>query len=137
MMKPKLALFLVCLVALTGCATSSLGSGSLVINASAAWDKQPEVLEALTNQVGKEWSRNITMNRVNAPKGTTVRLMVQIFSDGGEPYPKSIRGGTQKSRRACARATMTAIRKTIKSWSPEMIKDLGNQQILTFTFVYS
>lgn len=32
---------------------------------------------------------------------------------------------------------MTTIRKTIKSWSPEMIKDLGNQQILTFTFVYS
>jgi len=122
---------------LMGCATSSSTSGNLAIDASSEWDKQPEVFQALTKQVSKEWSRNITMNRVNAPKGTTVKLMVQIFSDGGEPYPKSIRGGTKKSRRACARATMTAIRKTVKTWTPEMIKDLGSQQTLTLTFVYS
>ena len=31
---------------------------------------------------------------------------------------------------------ITSIRKTIKTWTPEMIEDLGTKQELTFTFVY-
>tara|TARA_R110002094_G_scaffold108583_1_gene106515 strand:+ start:417 stop:650 length:234 start_codon:yes stop_codon:yes gene_type:complete len=76
------------------------------------------------------------MSRVKAPSGTTVRLVIQVFSDGGEPYPASIRGGKRKARRACAQAMITSIRKTIKTWTPEMIEDLGTKQELTFTFVY-
>ena len=95
------------------------------------------MLEALTNQVGKEWSRNITMNRVNAPPGTTVTVVIQVFADGGEPYTMSIGGGNRKSRQACAQAVMVSIYKTIKTWTPDMIDDLGERQILTFTFVYS
>lgn len=133
----RFALLLVCIATLTGCATSSIGSGNLSIEASTAWDKQPEVLTALTEQVRKEWSRNITMSRVKARPGTTVQLVIQVFSDGGEPYPKSIHGGKRKSRRACARAVITSIQKIIKTWTPDMIRDLGTQQVLTFTFVYS
>ena len=133
----KFALLLVCIATLTGCATTSIGSGNLSIDASTAWDKQSEALTALTEQVRKEWSRNITMSRVKAPTGTNVRLVVQVFYDGEEPYPKSISGGTSKSRRACAQAVTTSIRKTIRTWTTQMIEDLGTSQVLTFTFVYS
>lgn len=130
----KFTLSLICLLVLSACSYTGTGvDNPVTVKADAAWERQPEQLDALMQRVRREWNRNVTIDWVRPPAGTTVSITIRIYSDGGEAAPLSIIGGSKKAQRACARALMKSSRK----WTPEMIRDLGTEQVLTFTFVYS
>ena len=128
-----IAVFGIYLASFIACSSTTTSlSNNVTVEASPLWDQHPEYLDKLLGRIATRWKSQITMNDVWLPAGTAIHVTINIYSDGGEPEPVSIKGGYGKPQRACARA----LRKGTDEWTPEMINTLGTRQELTFTFVF-
>lgn len=107
-------------------------SKNVTVEADPLWDQHPQYLDNLLHGIASRWKSNITINDVQLPSGTAIHVTINVYSDGGDPSPVSIKGGDKRSRSACTRAMM----KATDEWTPEMIKTLGTRQTLTFIFVF-
>jgi hypothetical protein len=111
--------------------TSNIGS----IGRDARWSEYGEYLQRLIESVQIQWERILTQSKVYPTSGTRVVVQFELNSKGQVSRILGVDGTAgELSQSSCVSAITE--RAPYGDWSEDMVRVLGNEQELTFTFYY-
>ncbi|HVW20325.1 MAG TPA: hypothetical protein VHC86_03850 [Opitutaceae bacterium] len=101
----------------------------------AKWDSYAEYLQRLIESVQVEWDRILMASAVYPPHGSTVTVKFILDSKGRVKTLVDVQSTSSDQGKTACEAAITD-RSPYGEWTKEMIATLGDQQTLTFTFLY-
>lgn len=117
-----------------GVATSAK-TGVEIAGHDEKWQPHAAYLKRVIRTVQKEWQRAQVEQNVSATSGTQVRVTFVLDADGKVAQIVDVETTASD---AATRACLSAItdRMPYGAWTPEMKRDLGEAQQMTFSFFY-
>jgi len=111
--------------------TSNIGN----IGRDARWSEYGEYLQRLVESVQIQWERILTQSKVYPTSGTRVVVKFELNSKGQVSRILGVEGTAgELSQSSCVSAITE--RAPYGDWSEDMMRVLGSEQELTFTFYY-